>query len=133
MGCVAFHIGFLKKESACCESLSHASGVPAPFGKGALRAVPAANFARESSANRYCPSSARYRYCGAVGAKTKAPLAKGGWFGEAKPGGFRGWQVSTWVCTLKKCLLWNPSVTPPACQLPLTREPRRAAAANFAR
>ena len=36
MGCVAFHIGFLKKESACCESLSHASGVPAPFGKGAF-------------------------------------------------------------------------------------------------
>ena len=46
MGCVAFHIGFLKKESACCESLSHASGVPAPFDKGALRAVPADNFAR---------------------------------------------------------------------------------------
>ena len=22
-----------------------------------------------------------------------------------------------------ECLLWNPSVTPPACQLPLTREP----------
>ena len=36
MGCVAFHIGFLKKESACCESLSHASGVPAPFHKGAF-------------------------------------------------------------------------------------------------
>ena len=36
MGCVAFHIGFLKKESACCESLSHASGVPAPFNKGAF-------------------------------------------------------------------------------------------------
>ena len=26
MGCVAFHIGFLKKESACCESLSHGEG-----------------------------------------------------------------------------------------------------------
>ena len=24
---------------------------------------------------------------------------------------------------LGKCLLWNPSVTPPACQLPLAREP----------
>ena len=34
---------------------------------------------------------------------------------------------------LGKCLLWNLSVTPPACQLPLTREPRRAAAVNFAR
>ena len=55
MGCVAFHIGFLKKESACCESLSHASGVPAPFHKGALRAVPADNFARWLSAIRYFP------------------------------------------------------------------------------
>ena len=36
MGCVAFHIGFLKKESACCESLSHGYAVPAPFGKGAF-------------------------------------------------------------------------------------------------
>ena len=27
--------------------------------------MPAANFARKSSANRYCPSSARYRSCGA--------------------------------------------------------------------
>ena len=42
-------------ESANCESLSHGYAVPAPFGKGALRAVPADNFARESSANRYCP------------------------------------------------------------------------------
>ena len=55
MGCVAFHIGFLKKESACCESLSHASGVPAPFDKGALRAVPADNFARRLSTTRHFP------------------------------------------------------------------------------
>ena len=34
-----------------------------------------------------------------------------------------GAYLSTWVCTFKKCLLWNPSVTPPACQLPLAREP----------
>ena len=36
MGCVPFHIGLLLWESACCESLSHAYGVPAPFGKGAF-------------------------------------------------------------------------------------------------
>ena len=30
---------------------------------------------------------------------------------EAKPGGFRSSQVSTWVCAFGKCLLWNPSVT----------------------
>ena len=31
-----FHIGFLRIGSACCESLSHAYGVPAPFNKGAF-------------------------------------------------------------------------------------------------
>ena len=36
MGCVALHIGFQLIDSACCESLSHASGVPAPFNKGAF-------------------------------------------------------------------------------------------------
>ena len=36
MGCVALHIGFQLIDSACCESLSHASGVPAPFHKGAF-------------------------------------------------------------------------------------------------
>ena len=34
-----------------------------------------------------------------------------------------GWQVSALVCTLGKCRLCDPSVTPPACQLPLAREP----------
>ena len=70
-----FHIGLYFEEVSAVESLSHGFAVPAPFGKGAF------------------------------GVRTKAPLAKGGWFGEAKPGGFRGWQVSTLVCTLKKCLL----------------------------
>ena len=41
MGCVAFHIGFLKKESACCESLSHGYAVPAPTGREPLRPVAA--------------------------------------------------------------------------------------------
>ena len=34
---------FVLTESANCESLSHGCAVPAPFGKGALRAVPADN------------------------------------------------------------------------------------------
>ena len=38
-----FPHGFVPMGSANRESLSHASGVPAPFGKGALRAVPADN------------------------------------------------------------------------------------------
>ena len=37
-----------------------------------LRRVAADYFARESSANRYCPSSARYRYRAKWGAKTWA-------------------------------------------------------------
>ena len=65
---------------------------------------------------------------------TKAPLAKGGWFclwqnrGDKRPAGFHiGWYFEE-VPTV------NPSVTPTACQLPLAREPLRAApAANFAR
>ncbi len=36
MGCEPFHMGLCLWESANCESLSHASGVPAPFGKGAI-------------------------------------------------------------------------------------------------
>ena len=37
---------FVLSRSTSCESLSHGYAVPAPFGKGALRAVPADNFAR---------------------------------------------------------------------------------------
>ena len=36
MGCVALHIGFQLIDSANCESLRHAFGVPAPFSKGAF-------------------------------------------------------------------------------------------------
>ena len=100
-----FHIGLYFEEVSAVESLSHAFAVPAPFHKGALRAVPADNFApgfwgivtslpRPVSLLRHLSEQ-----------RTKAPRAIGGWFGEAKPGGFRGWQVSTWVCTLKKYLL----------------------------
>ena len=34
------HIGFVLSESTCCESLSHASGVPAPTGREPLGAPP---------------------------------------------------------------------------------------------
>ena len=96
--------------------------------------------ARESSTNRYCPSSARYRYCGAVGAKTKAPLVKGGCLGTAEAGGFRRQSLRNFLpipsslFTKKpspfhmgwyfgKAPTVNPSVTAAPCQLPLTREP----------
>ena len=39
MGCVPFHIGFLRLDGASCESLSHASGVPAPTGREPRRAA----------------------------------------------------------------------------------------------
>ena len=50
-----FHIGLRFRKVLAVESLSHASGVPAPFSKGALRAVPADNFARWLSAIRHFP------------------------------------------------------------------------------
>ena len=82
-----FHIGLYFEEVSAVESLSHGFAVPAPFHKGALRAVPADNSApgllgivtsltRPVSLLRHLSEQ-----------RTKAPLAKGGWFGEAKPGG----------------------------------------------
>ena len=55
--------------------------------------------------------------------RPKPPLPKGGGLAKPNRGDSAGWQVSTWVCAYGKCLPWNPSVTPPACQLPLAREP----------
>ncbi len=55
--------------------------------------------------------------------RTKAPLVKGGWFGEAKPGGFRrlaGFHIGLFY---RKVPAVNPSVTAAPCQLPLAREP----------
>ena len=44
MGCVAFHIGFLKKESACCESLSQKSKIFASsLWQGSLRRAAGVN------------------------------------------------------------------------------------------
>src|SRR5699024_10251366 len=47
----------------------------------------------------------------------------GGWFGEAKPGGFprvAGFHIGLY---LRKVPTVNPSVTAAPCQLPLAREP----------
>ena len=40
MGCEPFHMGLCLWEVPAVESLSHASGVPAPFGKGACGQCP---------------------------------------------------------------------------------------------
>ena len=85
-----FHMGwYFGKAPTVNPSVKNQRFLPAPFSKGALRAVPADNSARWLSAIRYCPSNARYRR------SAKAPLAKGGCLGTAEAGGFRGWQVST--------------------------------------
>ena len=112
-----FHIGLYFEEVPAVESLSHGFAVPAPFGKGALRAVPADNSARWLSAIRYCPSNARYRR------PAKAPLAIVGVVWRSQTGGIKGWQISTWVCSFEKAPTVNPSVTASPCQLPLAREP----------
>ena len=76
-----FHIGLYFEEVPAVESLSHGFAVPAPFHKGALRAVPADNSARWLSAIRYCPSNARYRR------PAKAPLAIVGVVWRSQTGG----------------------------------------------
>ena len=56
-------------------------------------------------------------------AQPKAPLAKGGWFGEAKPGGFprlAGFHIGLYFQEVPPV---NPSVTATPCQPPLAREP----------
>ena len=79
MGCVAFHIGFLKKESACCESLSHASGVPAPFGKGAFGCTADTGRVREVAICRKLPY--------AMTAAARHPFHKGAFGAVSIPGG----------------------------------------------
>ena len=55
MGCVPLHMGLCLGEVPAVKSLSHGNAVPAPFGKGALRVVPAANFARWLFTTRHFP------------------------------------------------------------------------------
>ena len=77
-----------------------------PLAREPLRAVPADNFPRESSVNRYCPSSARYRRLvrrtyslftlhyslktPGIGGLPKPPGLLRGCLGTAEAGGFRG-------------------------------------------
>ena len=53
-----------------------------------------------------------------IEAQTKAPLAKGGWFGEAKPGGFRGLAGFHMGLFYRKAPTVNPSVAFGASSLP---------------
>ena len=88
-----------------------------PFAREPLRVVPADNFARWLSTNRSFPDPP------GIGGLPKAPLAKGGWFGEAKPGGFprlAGFHIGLYFQEVPPV---NPSVTAAPCQLPLAREP----------
>ena len=74
-----FHMGLYFLRSACCRIPQSRLRRASSHRPGALRAVPAdnfarrgapgGNFARESSANRYCPSGARYRYRAKWGTK----------------------------------------------------------------
>ena len=66
--------------------------------------------ARQLSANRYFPAPPGI-VTGLKNAQTKAPLVKGGWFGEAKPGGFRrlaGFHIGLYF---KRVPAVNPSGT----------------------
>ena len=53
----------------------------------------------------------------------QSPPCQRGVVWRSQTGGIKGWQISTWVCSFEKAPTVNPSVTPPACQLPFTREP----------
>ena len=64
-----FHMGLYFLRSACCRIPQSRLRRASSHRPGALRPVPADTFAWESSANRYCPSSARYRYRAKWGTK----------------------------------------------------------------
>ena len=106
-----FPHGFVLMGSACC-GIPQSPSAPAPFSKGACGQWPLTishdsfqRFVTSLTRPVSLPSKMRNENMGAVHALTaaarrpssaryrrlaKAPLAKGGWFGEAKPGGFRG-------------------------------------------
>ena len=75
-----FPYRFVLSRSANCESLSHGYAVPAPFGKGALRAVPADNAHGNLLRIVTAPPVPGIVSAVVVEAQAKAPLAKGGWF-----------------------------------------------------
>ena len=61
MGLVPFHIGLCFGEVPAVNPSVTPTACQLPLAREPLREVPADNFARESSTNRYCLSSARYR------------------------------------------------------------------------
>ena len=79
MGCVALHIGFQLIDSANCESLRHAFGVPAPFRKGAFgvqrKKGPVANALQQAQAIYSCYSSSGKVYCLRYFSKRSSNLA----------------------------------------------------------
>ena len=52
MGCIPFHIGLCLWKVPAAESLSHASGVPAPFDKGAFGCTADTGRVRERTIRR---------------------------------------------------------------------------------
>ena len=108
-----FHMGSYFGKVPPVESLSQKSEIFASsLSQGSLRAVPADNFGGESPLTMrtgifcesllplQCPVSLlRWRWI----CRPKPPLPKVV-LPLAKPGGFRGSQVSTWVCAFGKCL-----------------------------
>ena len=126
MGCVPFHMGLcFRKVPAVNPSVKNQRFLTAPFNKGAsgvppvsishgnlLRIVTAppvpgiGGLSAEPIPYSLFPKNARYRYCGVNGCKDLSPpCQRGVVLPLAKPGGFRGSQVSTWVCAFGKCLL----------------------------
>ena len=96
-----FHMGlylFVLWESANCESLSHAYGVPAPFSKGALRAVPAANTHDSFQQIVTAPPMPGNVTGWKSRHRAKAPLAKGGCLGLPRRGDSPGkaWELLTY-------------------------------------
>ena len=88
-------LDFCKLESANCESLSHASGVPAPFSKGASGVPPVAMrtiIFYKSLLPLQCPVTLPG---GNRGNAPKPPLPKGGGLAKPNRGDSAGWQVST--------------------------------------
>ena len=146
-----FHMGlYFGKVPTVNPSVKNQRFLPAPFGKGASGVPPVAMRTVIFSKSLLPLQSPVSLPGGNRGSAPKPPWSLWGWFGEAKPGGFRRQSLGTFYlitlhyslkslpfstlgCAFKKVPTVNPSVTAAPCQLPLAREPRRAAAVNFAR
>ena len=97
---------------------------PDPPGIGGWGA-PGGNFARESSANRYCPSSARYRYRVEIEAAHQSPPCQRGVVWRSQTGGIPqvGRFPHRFILSESACCRIPQSKIKDFCQLPLAREP----------